>query len=109
MVDKNKKYPEGHFLGVGMAIGIACFSGVGIAISNSTGNPGLIGIGPAIGVGIGLLLGKAMEEKYRKEGKIRPLTKKEKESKEKAKKYGIIALIVGIILLALIFLVNIIR
>jgi hypothetical protein len=99
MLDKNKKYPEGHFLGVGMAIGICIFSGVGVALSTSTDNPGLMGIGPAIGVAIGLAIGKGMEDKYRKQGLIRPLTKKEKEAKKKAKVIGIFSLLLGILLL----------
>jgi len=99
----DKKYPEGHFIGVGMAIGIAIFSGVGVTLSTSTGNPGLMGIGPAIGILLGLAIGKSMEEKYRKQGLIRPLTAKEIEARKKAKIVGLIALLLGIALLAVLF------
>jgi hypothetical protein len=99
MVDENKKYPEGHFLGVGMAIGIAIFSGVGIALSTSIGNPGLIGIGPALGVGIGLAIGKSIEDKYKKQGLIRPLTRKEEENRRKGQIFGLIAAIAGMLAL----------
>ena len=54
MEEKNKKYPEGHFLGMWMGIGIAIFTGVGVPISIATKNLGLIGIGPAIGIAFGL-------------------------------------------------------
>ena len=50
MSDKNEKYPEGHFIGMWIGIGIAIFSGVGIPISIALKTPGLMGIGPAIGV-----------------------------------------------------------
>lgn len=106
MLDKNKKYPEGHFIGVGMAVGIAIFSGTGVVLSTSTGNPGLIGIGPAIGVAFGLAIGKSMEDKYRERGLIRALTKREKEARKKAKVFGLIALLVGMVaFLAILFLI----
>lgn len=97
MPNEKKQYPEDHFLGVGMAIGIAIFSGVGVAISTSTGNPGLIGIGPAIGIPLGLAIGKSMEEKHRKKGMIRPLTEAEKKNREKGKIIGIITIVIGLL------------
>lgn len=106
MIDKNKKYPEGHFLGVGMAIGIAIFSGVGVTLSTATDNPGLIGMGPAIGVALGLAYGKSMEDKYRKEGLIRPLTEEEKKSRKRGKMIGAIAVAVGVIALIAIVLIR---
>jgi hypothetical protein len=33
MEKKNEKYPEGHFVGIWMGIGIAIFSGVGVPLS----------------------------------------------------------------------------
>jgi len=94
MQENNKKYPEGHFVGIWMGIGIAIFSGLGIPLSIATGNTGLIGIGPALGVALGLAIGSSIEVKYKKEGKIRPLTEEEK----KRKRIGIIA---GIAILSL--------
>ncbi len=58
------------------------FAGIGIPLSISTRNQGLIGIGPAIGIVIGLAVGQAQEEKYKKAGLIRPLTKQEKKKKQ---------------------------
>lgn len=101
MKENNKKYPEGHFVMMWMAIGIAIFSGLGIPLSVVTENYAFIGIGPALGVSIGLVIGSSIEAKYRKEGKIRPLTEEEK----KRRKIGITAGIVILLLLALIFLI----
>jgi len=70
MQENNKKYPEGHFVGMWMGIGTAIFSGLGIPLSIATGNTGLIGIGPAVGVSFGLAIGSSIEAKYKKEGKI---------------------------------------
>ena len=94
MEENNKKYPQGHFLGMWMAIGVAIFSGLGIPLSIATGNTAFIGIGPAIGVAFGLALGASIEAKHKKEGKIRPLTEEEK----KRRKIGIMA---GIVILSL--------
>lgn len=59
---KTKQYPKGTFI----ALGMLCFVPVGIALAIGTNNPGLIGIGPALGLPIGL----AWEEKQRKKGKL---------------------------------------
>jgi hypothetical protein len=91
-----KKYPEGYFLGLGMIIGIILFSGFGLTLSIATGNPGLIGIGPAMGIAIGLAIGQSLEDKYKKEGKIRPLTKEEKTNHRRWMWIGIIALIIAL-------------
>jgi hypothetical protein len=99
--EKSKKYPEGHFVGMWMGIGIALFSGIGIPISIATENPGFIGIGPALGVAFGLAIGTSVESKHKKEGKIRPLTKDEKKKKRMYVTTGII----GLILLSIIGLV----
>ena len=54
------KYPEGHFLGLWMGIGVAIFSGIGIPLSIVTESPGLIGIWPAMGVAFGLAIGQTI-------------------------------------------------
>ena len=63
MSEQDKTYPEGHFLGMWMGIGIAFFAGVGVPLSIIFGIPGLIGIGPAIGVAFGLSIGQYIESK----------------------------------------------
>jgi hypothetical protein len=85
------KYPEGHFMGQGIAIGI----GIGVALGLALGN---IALGPAIGVAIGVGIGSALEGKAKKEGKIRPMTP---EEKKKQKKVLLFALGVGLLLFIL--------
>ena len=105
MEHETKQYPEGHFLGMWMAIGIVIFSGLGIPLSIVTGNPGLMGIGPALGVAIGLSIGQAVENKYKQEGKIRPLSQAEQKRKKLVLTLGIIFLVLGVLLsLLLLFL-----
>jgi len=82
--EKNDRYPEGHFLNLWMAIGMVLFSGLGIPLSVVTKNYGLIGIGPAIGVAFGLSVGQAVENRYKKENRLRPLTEAEKRRKKAA-------------------------
>ena len=98
---KDKRYPKGHFAGMWMGIGIAIFSGIGIPLSIITHNFGFIGIGPAIGVAIGLAIGQSLENKYQKEGKIRPLTEAEKKKQKIAAIVGIALLAIGVLTLVL--------
>jgi hypothetical protein len=95
MKETTKKYPEGHFVRLWIAISIVIFTGLGLPLSIVSGNPGLIGIGPAIGVSFGLAIGSAIEAKYKKEGKIRPLTEKEKKRKKIGVTSGLIILLIG--------------
>ena len=82
MKGNDEKYPEGHFIGMWLGIGIAIFSGMGVPLSIALKSPALIAIGPAIGLAFGLALGTSIEAKHKKEGKIRPLTEKEKKSRK---------------------------
>ena len=104
MEENNKKYPEGHFVGMWMGIGIAIFTGVGVPVAFATGNPGLLGIGPALGVSIGLAIGSGIENKYKKEGKIRSLTEEERKRKKIGITIGVISLVAFFLVGLLIFL-----
>jgi len=106
MQENNKKYPKGHFVGMWMGIGTAIFSGLGIPVSIATGNIGLIGIGPALGVAFGLAIGSSIEAKYKKEGKIRPLTEEEKKRKKIGIIAGIVILSVGVVSLLILVLIR---
>ena len=97
MEKKNEKYPEGHFVGMWMGIGVAIFTGFGVPLSIALEVPGLIGIGPALGIAFGLALGQAIESKYKKEGKIRPLTEGEKKRRKLLVLAGIAVLILGVL------------
>jgi hypothetical protein len=103
MEENTKIYPEGHFVRMWMGIGIAVFSAFGIPLSIATENPGFIGIGPALGVSIGLAIGSSIEAKYKREGRIRPLTEEEKKRKKIAIIIGVVSLVV-LSLLGLLFL-----
>jgi polyferredoxin len=88
MDDTQKKYPEGHFLAIGMALGIP----LGMVFATALENPGFIGIGLPFGLATGL----ALEAKYKKEGKIRPLTKEELKARQIWVIAGIVLLVLGI-------------
>ena len=71
LVGKRDKYPEGHFIALGLVFGICVGLPLGVLVGN-------IAFGPAIGLAAGLLIGGLIEDKKRKMGMIRMLTKKER-------------------------------
>ena len=103
MEPKDKKYPEGHFLGLWMALGIAIFSGLGIPLSIATDNYAFIGMGPAIGIAIGLAIGQAIENKYKREGRIVPRSEEENKRRKVAILLGVAILFVGVVFFLLLF------
>lgn len=104
MQEKDKKYPEGYFVGKWMGIITVIFSGLGIPLSLVTENPGFIGVGPAIGVSLGLAIGQSIEDKHKKEGKIRPLTKEEKKKKKMLILALLAMLVIGVLTALMFFL-----
>lgn len=96
MNKESKQYPEGHFTGMWMGIGIALFSGIGIPLSIALGSNAFIGIGPALGIAIGISIGTAVESKKKEQGLIRPLTAKEKKQRKKLVWTGIIITAIGL-------------
>ncbi len=101
MEKDDEKYPEGHFVGMWMGIGIALFSGIGVPLSIALKIPGLMGIGPALGVAFGLSIGQSIESKHKKEGKIRPLTEDEKKKRKRLVFAGISVLVLGFVVVLL--------
>jgi hypothetical protein len=101
MDENEKKYTEGHFIGMWMGIGIALFAGIGIPLTLITDNPGLIGIGPALGVGFGLAIGQSIENKYKKEGKIIPKSDNDSKKMNIYVILGLVMLIIGVMMIAL--------
>ena len=101
MEKHDEKYPEGHYVGMWMGIGIALFSGIGVPLSIALKIPGLMGIGPALGVAVGLSVGQSIESKYKREGKIRPLTEDEKKKRKMLVFAGISVLILGVLVFLL--------
>jgi len=104
-MEENKQYPEGHFVGMWIGIGMAIFSALGIPLSIALNSPGFIGIGPGIGVAFGVAIGSSIEAKHKKEGKIRPLNEQEKKNRKTLVIVGVAILLLGAAAL-LFFLLN---
>lgn len=60
---KNEQRQRDHYLSLGMAIGMILFMPLGVVLLIVTDTPGLLGVGPAAGIGVGLAIG---EELYRR-------------------------------------------
>jgi hypothetical protein len=101
----DEKYPEGQLVGMWIGIGIAIFAGVGVVLSTATDTPGLIGIGPALGVAVGAAIGSSVERRYRREGKIRPLTENERRRQRRALWIGAAIVVLGLAVLLAFLLV----
>lgn len=99
-----EKYPEGQLVAQWIGIGMALFAGLGVVLATTTDNPGLIGIGPAIGVGFGAAIGSSLERRYRREGRIRPLTDAERGRQRRARWLGAAILVAGLTVLVTILL-----
>jgi hypothetical protein len=106
MEEKNKKYPEGHFVGLWIGISIAFFTMGWLPICIIMENPGLLGIGPALGMAVGVAIGQSIEEKYKSQGKIKPLTKEEKKTKKVAVITGIMILFLGLVTFLALYLLR---
>jgi hypothetical protein len=55
-----------HYMGLGIAIGMAMFAPIGIVLSILTDNPGLLGIGPAVGVSTGVAIGEHLYKRSKR-------------------------------------------
>ncbi len=74
----SEKKKQGHYVGMWMAIGIAIWSGTFIPLAIATDNIGLIGLGPAVGVIFGLIVGKAVEKDKMEKGILEPVKEEPK-------------------------------
>ncbi len=84
------KYPEGHWMSIGLCIGIAigCIpSLVGLLFDPMSS---FVAIGPAIGCGFGVAIGSALERKHKDE--LRPLTEEEQRFRSRLTFLGLGAL-----------------
>lgn len=52
-----------HYQSKGIGIGIAIFMPIGMVLSMLLDNPGMLGLGPAIGISIGVAIGEALYKK----------------------------------------------
>lgn len=91
------KYPQGHWMSVGMCLGIAlgCIpSFVGLLFDKMAP---FVGIGPAIGCALGVAIGSALERKHKDE--LRPLTKEEEQVRFRMSVVGLTALALVVLIL----------
>ncbi|RLD64272.1 MAG: hypothetical protein DRJ01_01250 [Bacteroidetes bacterium] len=95
---EKKKYPEGHFVGMYIALGVAVFTALGLYFGSTFEKSNYITIGPVIGVLFGVIVGRSIESKYKQEGRIRCLTDKEKNRKKILVLIGVLLLFLGFIL-----------
>ncbi len=75
---KTGKHPKGHFVGMGMALGLPLGFAVTLPLGIALGNIAFaVTLGPGFGLAIGIAIGAHLEKKHEKE--LRPLTEKEKK------------------------------
>jgi hypothetical protein len=89
-----KKYPKGHWMGVGIAVGLPIGVAIFFIADILIGEFGdMFFLGPAIGVAIGVSIGAALEKKHEKE--IRELTPQEERRRRLAVAAGVVLLVIG--------------
>ena len=73
------KYPQGHWMSVGMCIGIAlgCIPSVAGVLFDEMSS--FVAFGPAIGCALGVAIGSAFKQKHKAE--LRPLTEEEQRTR----------------------------
>ena len=49
-----------RYLAIGIAIGMPIFGLIGMALCLATGNPGLLGVGPGVGLAMGIAIGEGL-------------------------------------------------
>ncbi len=84
------RYPRGHWMSIGMCLGIAlgCIPSMAGLLSDAM-SP-FVGVGPAIGVALGFAIGTALEERHKDE--LRPLTEEERQTRARLTVIGLGAL-----------------
>ena len=100
---EEEKLPEGHFINQWTAIGIALGAGLGVPIGLVIGNPGLFGIGLPVGLAVGVAVGTSLENKAKKQGRIRPLTPEEERRKRTGVHIMVGLLVMGLLTAALFY------
>jgi hypothetical protein len=97
--DNTKKtYPEGHFIGMWIGLGIAIFTAIWIPMVIALDKIALIGVGPGIGVALGLAIGAGAEKKAKKEGRMRPRENKDNQRSNIVLLAGLALLLLGVLL-----------
>ena len=101
--DETGRYPEGHWMGVGIGFGLLLGMPLGFFMGIATDNIAVgIAMGPALGMAIGVAIGSALEKKHREN--VRPLTEEEIRMKKRLALVTLKLLIIGLLIfLALVF------
>ena len=91
-----KTYPEGHWMGLGIGIGLPIGVAIFFIADLLTGEFGsMFFLGPGAGVAIGVSIGAALEEKHKKSGQIRELTPQEERRQMRLVLAGLVILAVA--------------
>ena len=86
---RESKYPNGFYLGIGIAACIALGILMGLFL-------GSIPAGAAVGIGIGVIAGQLLEKKLN--GVAGPFTEEEKQERAKRKNVGMVAVFILLLL-----------
>jgi hypothetical protein len=84
------KYPQGHWMSIGMCIGVVMGSIpalVGLLFDEMSS---WVGIAPAMGLAFGVAIGSALERKHKDE--LRPLTEAEQRLRSRLRRVGLATL-----------------
>jgi hypothetical protein len=97
------KYPKGHWMGIGIALGIPIGTALFFIADLLTGEFGsMFFLGPGAGAAIGVSIGAALEKKYK--GQIRELTPREERRQRRLVLAGTLLLAAGAVAGLLVFL-----
>ena len=55
-------------MAIGLAIGLPSFALIGFILCIATDTPGLLGVGPAMGVAVGIAIGEGLRQRRKKNG-----------------------------------------
>ena len=56
------------YMAIGLAIGMPSFALIGFILCIATDTPGLLGVGPAMGVAVGIAIGEGLRQRRKKNG-----------------------------------------
>jgi hypothetical protein len=94
------KHPEGYWMGRGLALALALFVPLGLAMNSLMGNDGSgLAIGPAVAAVIGVAMGAALEQRHK--GATRPRTSYENRARRWMVGIGVVAGVAAAALAAL--------
>ena len=65
--DQKQRQELEHYRGIGMAIGMVLFMPVGLVLFIVLDNPGMLGVGPAMGLAVGLAIGEGLYQRKQRE------------------------------------------